>query len=92
MRVRLTAKVAPLASRAAALLRYLRYLVIPPHQVESLLASRDACMLRSSYHAAMLDRRALAKLGVELETKARTWTLKAQPRQRLKVPSYHPAP
>ena len=89
MRVRLTAKVAPLASRAAGLLRYL---VIPPHQVESLLASRDACMLRSSYHAAMLDRRALAKLGVELETKARTWTLKAQPRQRLKVPSYHPSP
>ena len=60
MRVRLTAKVAPLASRAAGLLRYL---VIPSHQVESLLASRDACMLRSSYHAAMLDRRALAKLG-----------------------------
>ena len=34
----------------------------------------------------------LAKLGVELETKARTWTLKAAPRQRLKVPSYHPSP
>ena len=35
-----------------------------PHQVEPLLAARDACMLRHSYHAAMLDRRALAKLGV----------------------------
>ena len=55
-------------------------------KVELLLASRDACMLRSSYHAALLDRRALAKLGVELETRARTWTLKAAPRTRLKAP------
>ena len=55
-------------------------------QVEPLLAAREACLLRRSFHAAALDLHKLARLGVEVDSRRRAWTLKRRPRTHFKRP------